>query len=203
MSGVKIELYDTAAPGVVIKTKTTDNSGSAPTFYVPAGTAGHTYGVRARIPLASISGTTFKNWKCKIDGTDCLVNLSNGLTLGIAKPTVNLQGVDVTDDTAGGGDIGNPNCDGIVGSTDLMALKSSYGASEGECCYRAWADFDMNGSVGGTDLMLLRKYYNTSLKLPSGTTTVPAALCRSANPLPACCGRGTCKHVPTTNASCR
>jgi hypothetical protein len=106
----------------------------------------------------------------------------------------------VVDDTAGGGEMGNPNCDASVGLTDLMALRSSYGSNVGECCYRAWADFDMSGSVGLSDLMLLRKTFGTNL----GAAPTDAVLCKSKfAPLPACCGKGTCKHVPVSDASCK
>jgi len=187
-----IEVVDEAAPNIPIKRKVSC-SGTIPTFYIPKGTTGHKYDIRARIPLNQASDI-FKTWKCTTDGTDCIANLATNLDLDPAKtPRLSPEPVMIPDTTsgAGGGEMGNPMCTSVVGQTELSALKLAYKTKVGDCCYRTWADFNMDGVVNFDDLTVLKNYYKTNF----GTAPVNALLCKSKDPLPACCP-GNCN--PTT-----
>jgi hypothetical protein len=186
MQGIRVEVIDDAAPGVPVVTKTTDADGKIPEFCAVKLTNGHTYTVRAKIPI-SITDTVFANKSCsEITSSDCIVNLKSYFAVTNAFSPMPMTAVEMPDSTAGayGGEIGNPNCDGIVNMNDLMSIKPAFKTAAGDCCYRPWADFNMDGAINMTDIGVVKKHFNYIV----GSAPSNAALCKSKfAPLPACC----------------
>jgi hypothetical protein len=191
ISGAKVEVYDTGAPNVVIILKIPDKDGKVPTFYIPPVTTGNAFSMRARIPLSQVSDE-FKTTSCAIDGTDCLVDLSAWLWGVLADPIVPPNVIIPGAVGAGGGESGNPNCDGVVDIKDMMSEKSPFKTKVGDCCYRPWADFNMKSVIHVADIAFIKKNF----KVNFGAVPENAFLCRSKfDPLPACCNTGKCNAM--------
>ncbi|MFA6447898.1 MAG: hypothetical protein WCX65_00380 [bacterium] len=197
LAGLTVQVVDVTSPGTVVSVNSFCDDGVVSPFHVPEGTTGHTYKVIARIPLAGVD-SFFKVKLCKeITATECIVELKTGLDLKSATTAiVSLNAVEIPDASsgAGGGEMGNPNCDGVVNIADLGALKKAFGAGKVApypMCYRPWADFNMDGIVGLSDLAVVKKNFNKVIADSSQLTggKIPdASLCSAKyDPLPACC----------------
>ncbi|MFA6449220.1 MAG: hypothetical protein WCX65_07135, partial [bacterium] len=197
LAGVKVQLVDAANPESIIMEKTSSATGAVPKLLAQEGLTGHTYKIIAKIPLANVDNFfSLKLCKEKTE-TDCIVELKTGLDLKSSTSVkVSINAVEIPDAAsgAGGGEIGNPNCDGVINIADLGALKKSFGSGKVApypMCYRPWADFNMDGIVGLSDLAVVKKNFNKVIVDSSQLTggKIPdASLCISKyDPLPSCC----------------
>ena len=197
LSGVTVQLVDAAAPTTPIDERSITETGAVPTFKAVEGTTGHTYKVLAKIPLAQVdSYFSVKLCKEKTE-TDCIVELKAGLDLKkatAAKVSINASEIPDSASGGGGGEMGNPNCDGVVNIADLGAIKKAFGAGKTApypMCYRPWADFNMDGIVGLSDLAVVKKNFNKVIADSSqltGGKIGTANLCSAKyDALPTCC----------------
>ncbi len=155
-----------------------DEIGSAATLMVRANYPAGTYD-----PLASKLCSNYTN--TMVPASDpCYFTLKKASAT--AEGTVPL-GKGLERATAGGGgyggEIGNANGDNVVSVNDIIAIKRAYGSSYGSPCYRAWADFDLNGSVSVTDFAVLKRYMSKTIDVSGGPAVSAAKLTAASDPI--------------------
>ena len=92
---------------------------------------------------------------------------------------VTINAIEMLDSGSGayGGDIANPNCDGVVDITDMLPLKSAgIGCVAGQPCYEPAADFNMDGKISMTDMLILKDNFGRVLKEGGKNATIDGAV---------------------------
>lgn len=182
VEGVSIEVCD-ADTGAVIASGITETDGTLADIEVDTVMVGvGYYNLRARFPAGTWDDLLAHDldFGCESDSTsgECLITLSENVEL-LYSTLLTLDPIEIPDLSggAGGGELGNTNCDGVVNISDLAPIKKSFGCSRGQSCYEPAADTNMDGAVNISDLAAIKKNFGAVLNGNPTARIATAALC--------------------------
>jgi hypothetical protein len=180
LSGVVVKLLDSS--GTVVKSKTTVGGVIPGGFHLALeGGASEdglvntteTYKLTAEFPVgtwdavgALLCSNNYDNSGNYLDTLNpasdvCIRTLNSSVNFGSATPPkATTASVDSPTSSAGGAEVGNTNCDGVVDTTDVLPIKKLYGKTLNvDADYQAGADTNMDGTIDTTDVLLIKKNF--------------------------------------------
>ncbi|MFC1474835.1 dockerin type I domain-containing protein [bacterium] len=196
--GVVVEVVNLSNLSVTLYSATSDSDGEVSNISAQMSMEAPdtVYRIRARY-----EGEAYESWmKGACDNSEtadadgyCVVNLADtALDGGAVVSAVTFPyAVD-----GGGGEVGNPNGDGAVNLFDISEMKSAFGTSPGDTCYKAWADLNLDGKVNLFDLNVIKE--NMGDEFDTASPDFDPALVKSKDDYSAagadsCCKTNTCQ----------